>query len=404
MKTLVSIRNDRMYLTGHVKVVKPTSDEVSSFNGVDLVKAMAPNENILWLSGEYVAGGTPNRNGQQWDSEEISIKSLQPVLMPVTIMHDFGTAVGVIADTRLCQAEISAGVEVQPAKLHTVLAIWAHRFPEIAREILINNEQGSLMQSQECDAPAYECSECGLFFIKPVDETSHCDHLKNGSGSRTLHDVTFTGTGLIFGTRGAKGANPNANLDILAEVAQWSDRRIRPETSQRSKVDEITIKRSEYDELKARPSADDLAKAQSDTQAAKDATAEAEKQAEQSAIEAKGAEEKLTATQTELDEMKETSRKAELASERLEKVPAELSKKLPESVNKRLAEQAKSLSDDDWNERLTELSEMAKVTLDDNQSPEFSNEELSSFNANGGVGGTEDFSLGDIGAGLAKLK
>jgi hypothetical protein len=105
------------------------------------------------------------------------------MLMPITVMHDPRTAVGTIADVKLLTPEQD---NVPRARLETYLALWAHRFPEIAREAELNAERGTLMQSMECLSPWYECSECGQAFQKLPRVLSGrvwCDHLKASNPS-----------------------------------------------------------------------------------------------------------------------------------------------------------------------------------------------------------------------------
>lgn len=397
---LVFERNNHIYLNTSLKVFKPSESEISSFQFANAAMQTSPNEQILWLQGEYVSGDEPNKNRQLWSSEEVSIKSVTARLMPVTIMHDFKTAVGVIADTRLDKDEVSDRV-----KLSTVLAIWAHRFPEAAQEILHNAEMGTLMQSQECDAPSYECSECSQVFIKPVEESNHCDHLRNGQGFRRLLDVTFTGTGLIFGSRGAEGANPNAQLDMVkAEVAQWSDAKngVINRKRETAKVDTIEIKRGEYDELKARPSRDEMEALKAKLDEAEKSRDEAVKAQEEAEVAKKAAEDAKADSDKELAELKGEVEADELAKERMDAVDDELSAALPESIKDRLVKQARTMSDDEWSERITELSELVKVEAKNPEGGQtFSKDEISKFN---GQGKSVDTSLSADGLGRALYK
>jgi len=384
-------RNGKLYLLSDLAIFDPTEDEISNFQFAHAAMKTAPNSKIMWLQGEYVSGDTPNRNGQMWTSDEISIKSVTANLMPVTIMHDFRTAVGVIADTRLTKTETSSD-GVDHAKLSTVLAIWAHRFPEIAAEIKHNFDQGTLMQSQECEAPAFECSSCGQVFVKPVDETSYCDHLKNGESSRRLHNVTFTGTGLIFGSRGAEGANPEASLDLMAEVAQWSDAKngIKAKAKQeKSNVEDITIKRSEYDELKARPTRDELASMQAKLDETEKSKSEAEKAQEAAEVALKASEDAKAVVDEELSALKGEVESDELAKERIGGIADELSGALPETIKEKLHKQARNMSDEEWEDRISELSELVKVEVKTNEGGDtYSKDEISRFSGQGLKGDT----------------
>jgi hypothetical protein len=391
MKSFSQQINGKLYLNSELRVFQPTTDEISSFQFAQSAMQSAPNEQIVWLQGEYVAGDTPNRNGQLWTSDEVSIKSVTARLMPVTVMHDFRTAVGVIADTKLVEEETSDDTPGR-VKLTTVLAIWAHRFPDIAQEIAHNAEMGTLMQSQECDAPSYECSSCGQVFVKPVEESQHCDHLKTGESSRTLRDVTFTGTGLIFGSRGAEGANPNAKLDtVMAEVARWSDVKngIEQRKQETANVDTIEIKRAEYDELKARPSRDDFDAIKAKLDEAEESRDAAVKAQEEAEVARKAAEDAKVAADDELATLKGEVEADEMAKERMDAVDDELSAALPDSIKERLVKQARTMSDDEWSERITELSELVKVEAKPNEGGQtFSADEISKFNGQGKKGST----------------
>ena len=154
---------DHLYLQTPVQKITPTDAEIAEYAFSKAVKQNAPNENIMWFKGSYVEADEANANGAQWTAKELSVKSLTPMLMPVTVMHDPRTAVGTIADAKHL-TPVTDGVA--RVKIDTVLALWAHRFPDAAREAEVNAERGSLMQSMECYSPWYECSECGERFHK----------------------------------------------------------------------------------------------------------------------------------------------------------------------------------------------------------------------------------------------
>jgi len=402
MSTQVLTRNDHLYLTASCRVINPTQDEIASYSFANSVAQTAPNENIIWLEGEYVEGDSPNRNGQMWTSDELAIKSLTPRLMPVTIMHDYRTAVGVIADVRLEKNEDQENGSFAGSKIKTILALWSHRFPEVAQEVLRNHEQGMLMQSMECDAPQYECSECSTLFTKPVDPDEHCSHLKDGTASRTLCNVTFTGTGLIFGTRGAEGANPRATLDTVKnEVAKWSDA-IQGKTK-RSTVDEITLKRNEYDELASRPTADQLDKASKEAASLRDEKAELESKIEKIEITAKKSADELAEATKKIEAMEEEANSAGLAKSRISEIPKELAEALPDSIMGKLTEQARSLSDDDWKYRIEELAELVDVKPDGEAAGDtFSEKAMASFNTEGKSGAMGAIDISSLGASLGK--
>lgn len=382
MGTQLLRRNDKVYLTAACEIVEPSADEIAEYGFAQSVKQSAPNENILWLKGEYVQGGTPNKNLQEWSDDELSIKSLTPRLMPITLMHDYRRSVGVIADARLVRDEENAEAS---SKIETVLAIWAHREPEAAEEIRRNHAAGTLMQSMECDAPQFECAQCEQVFTKPIADSDLCSHIRNREAARRLLNVTFTGTGLIFGSRGAQGANPNAFLEeVSREVASWSDSKT-GRSKRFRKVTMIEIEQSKYDELMARPSKEDLADASKETASLTEKVGELEAANEKLEIEAQKKDDELSKA-TEAIEKAEADKAAdELAKSRLAELAKDLTDKLPEKTTQRLAEQARTLSDEDWDGRIEELSELVQVDRTDGQKSgdEFSEEAMSLFNNNG---------------------
>jgi hypothetical protein len=254
--TLIFERGEHVYLVAPVAPFDPGENELDELAFAEDLKKMAPNENIGWLRGQYVEAERANENGAMWSSEELAIKSLTPMFMPVTVMHDPRSAVGLIADTKLLTRDQH---NVPRARIDTTLGIWRHRFPGVWDEVASNYESGTLMQSMECLPRWYECGDCGRRYPKlpgGAEKANWCAHLRgeeNAKATRRLGNVTFTGTGLIFGTRGARGALDSAHLEVFQdEVAEFHERVHSGRRSVRrtSTVDTIEIKRSEYDELK----------------------------------------------------------------------------------------------------------------------------------------------------------
>lgn len=374
MDTLVFERNGFLYLVGAVAPITPSQSEIEELAFAEQLRTSSPNENLLWLQGQYVEGDRSNRNGQTWSSDELAIKSLTPRLMPVTVMHDPRTAVGLIADTRLLTPDAD---KVPRSRIDTALAVWSHRFPEVAEECAANYQQGTLMQSMECTIGHYECVECGKGFVKlpqNAERANWCPHLKTAADSgqaprRLLRDVNFTGTGLIFGTRrGATGALDTAHLELAAEeIAEFHERAKASDKrhARRTSVDEITIKRSEYDELKAEAAkAVQLAEKVTSLEESAAKVPDLEKRVEELEIESKKHADDATAEKARADGLEEKARQAEFASERLGKLGSEFVGKLPESVKSKLDKQARELSDEDWTARLDELAELVGVKPD----------------------------------------
>lgn len=402
-------RGDRVYITAPVQVFRPTDSQIEEYAFASQVKQTAPNDNLAWFQGQYVEADQANRNGAMWRQGELAIKALTPMLMPVTIMHDPRTAVGTIADARLLTPDAD---QVQRARIDTALALWAHRFPEAVEEARANAEQGSLMQSMECQSPWYECSECGQVFHKlpgGAERASWCTHLQSSDptggyvdlasdrqtgAARILGGVCFTGTGLIYGSRGARGALPTAHLsEWQDEVAEYHERVHTDTRAVRSirmgvvQIDEaeLALLRSERDAAKTEATAKaaevtDLTRKVEETEAAKTA-----------------AEERATAAESKVTSLEEQANQAKLATDRLGALGEGFTAKLGDFTKSRLQEQAKSMSDEDWDNRLKELEETASVKRDAKKdgsappprepgAPDFSREELAGLIPNEGGG------------------
>lgn len=394
--TLVFERGDRVYIVGPVGPFEPSAKEIEEFAFAESLKAMAPNKNLVWMRGSYVEADRPNANGAMWTADELAIKSLTPQFMPVTVMHDPRTAVGLIADTALVTPEAHRAPR---ARIDTTLGLWGHRFPDVVEEALENYRQGSLMQSMECLKGYYDCGECGRRYpCLPggAEKANWCAHLKgetaaaNGRPVRRLGNVTFTGTGLIFGTRGARGAYDEAHLDVFQEeVAEFHERahaetrRQRPRSKRKMEIEDKRYEELVAAEARVRDLEPKLTAAEE--KAAK--VPDLERQVEQLEVAKKGAEDSRDAEKQKREQLEETARAATLASERVGKLGAGFTGKLPESIRTRLSEQAKSLSDDEWAARLDELAELTGVKPDEGapagsgSDGEFSREEIARSSA-----------------------
>jgi hypothetical protein len=343
---------DRIYLVAPVTPFQPGETDIEHFAFAENLKRQAPNENLLWLKGNYVEADKPNLNGHMWTEGELAIKGLTPMYCPVTVMHDPRTAVGLIADARLLTPEKDG---VPRARIETALAIWAHRFPDVAAEVMHNYEAGELMQSMECTSPYYDCAECGRTFHKlpqGAEEAQWCEHLaESPNAGRILRGVTFTGTGLIFGSRGAKGAYSEAQLETAVKneiVAAHQELHQSSQTNPRRKPNVMDITDEKYAELVARPSKEDHASVVTERDEAKDELAQATKKVEEAEAAQKKAEKERDDIKAEKEEAEESVRKTEMASDRLGKLGKDFKERLGDSTTERLKAQAKDLSDEDW--------------------------------------------------------
>jgi hypothetical protein len=393
-------KGDMLYIVAPVTPFTPGVNEIEEFAFAKNLKEQAPNDNLLWLRGQYVEADQPNRNGQMWTAGELAIKSVTPNFMPVTVMHDPRTAVGLIADTEL---KVPENDGVPRASIETALALWRHRFPDVIEEAQHNYEAGTLMQSMECHSPHYSCKECGQTFQKlpqGAERANWCDHLASTAdrdgytfGARILGNVTFTGTGLIFGTRGARGALDTAHLDVFEEqVAEYHEsahrdtatRGTRPKDRKVTGVETVEISKSEYESLQADKAK--LAETETKLNDAETAKAEAEKTVETLETEKKAVEDEKAEAEKKVKTFEEKEQKSELANERIGGLGSEFLSKLGENTRKRVDEQAGTMSDDDWEARLTELEEMSDTKRDAKKEGDEGEE---SGDKGGGKGGTE---------------
>jgi hypothetical protein len=375
-------QGDRTYLIAPLTPVTPTVNEIEEYafgkSLIDQAKRQAPNPNIAWFGGHYIEADTPNENGAMWRANEIAIKRLTPMYMPVTVMHDFRSAVGVIANIALKTPDDDG---VQRSKIETVLALWKHRFPEVVAEAEANHEAGTLMQSMECISPDYECSECGAVFHKlpqGAEQEHWCDHLQASNpsagysdlagvtpnASRILRNVVFTGTGLIFGTRGSHGADASAYLESFQDEVAAFHQRVHGDTeTARSTIQmaQIQVEESEYTRIKSER--DDFKTRAETAEREKAEAVSAAETAEAAKVKAEG---ELAEATKKVENFEESARKGTLADERLGALGDGFTEKIDAmpTLKKNLHEQAKSLSDEEWAARLSEVEEVAKVKRD----------------------------------------
>jgi hypothetical protein len=425
-------RGDHFYMVAPVQRIKPSVEEIESYTfgsaieGLveetaaalgDGLKKKAPNENIVWFRGQYVEADNPNANGAQWTAEELGIKSLTPMLMPVTVMHDPRTAIGTIADVKLLTPEKD---KVPRSRIDTILALWGHRFPEPVNEANVNAERGTLMQSMECYSPWYACSVCGAQFQKlpqGAEQARWCDHLKasnpsagyvdlgasqSPNASRILGDVCFTGTGLIFGTRGAVGAYDEAYLDRFEEEVASHHHTVhletaQPQTSPPLRSERMGLVQIEESELAAiRKERDDAKAEAAKLPALQTQVQDLGKQVEALEAEKKTAEGERDQEKQRADGLEEQANQQALREKRMSALGTAFTGKLGEITKSRLQEQAGTMDDTAWDERLKEVEETTGVKRDDKAEgdttqenaglPDFKPEEIARALPTGGGG------------------
>lgn len=411
-KSTVFERGDRIYIVSPVSPFDPSEGEIEEFAFAAEMRQQAPNPSIKWLRGQYVEADTPNKNGQVWTSGEIAIKSVTPNFMPVTVMHDPRTAVGLIADTRLLTP---AADKVPKARLDNTLAIWAHRFQDVAEEIDANYEQGSLMQSMECVSPYYSCAECGQTFQKlpqGAERANWCSHLTEaaGFGARILGNVVFTGTGLIFGTRGKEGANPNSHLEVFQEEVAEFHERAHKETSRtgrketrrrKSSMDKLEISPEEYASLSKRPTVEEFAAEKKRADDAEAEKAEADKKVEAAEIAQKKAEDEKAEADKKVTAAEEEKAESTLREERFGKLGAGFIAKLGETAKANLRKDAGKLEEEAWDNRVKEIEELAGVKRDAKGDGNTPADPLATPPATNGNGSSDEFSMEELASSAA---
>lgn len=370
MKTLVASvqeHGDYIYITCPVGPYEPDQSEIESFAFAQDVRQAAPNPKIMWLKGQYVEADAANRNADQWTAGELAIKALTPVLMPITVMHDLRSAVGTIADAKLLTPEKD---NVPRARLDSTLAVWAHRFPEIAAECAANAAQSTLMQSMECLSSYYDCSVCGQMLQRDQYwQKTWKEHISNHtaevvssgrSPARILRNVTFTGVGLIFGTRGARGAMPDAHLEV-EELAAMHREAHSPQAKRPRRKNTVDIDDTKYEGMVA-------AAAENSSKIATLTAEVAEKDRTIETLEARvvKTEGERDAEKTRADTAEEAKRVAAMRDDRIGALGAGFVAALVkrEVTNRNVRAQAAKLTDEEWEARVEELEESLAVKRD----------------------------------------
>jgi hypothetical protein len=364
---------DHIYITSPVSVFTPELADLETLAFAAEVKSLAPNPKIMWMRGQYVEADNANTNGDQWTAGELAIKELTPVLMPITVMHDFRTAVGTIADARLLTPDKD---QVPRSRIDTVLALWAHRFPDVAEEAQANAEMGTLMQSMECQSPDYECSACGQIYQRlagGAERENWCAHLKGDTtaedgraAARILRHVTFTGVGLIFGTRGARGAYPEAHLEVeeLAARHREAHTATASQKPQPRRKNLMEIEDSRFQELVAAEAK--LKTVEPELVTEKQARTEAEEKLRTTEAEKVKAEEERDAEKARAEKAEETANEVKLRDERMAKLGTGFVAKLDKmpSTKEHLLAQAASATDDEWDGVLARTEESSGTKRD----------------------------------------
>jgi hypothetical protein len=240
----------------------------------------------------------------------------------------------------------------------------------------------------ECLAPRYECSVCRMPFVKlpkGAEQANWCSHLKasqpsggytasrraeNSNASRILRGVTFTGTGLIFGTRGTVGADPEANLEAFQEeVAEFHAKQHRdtgqkkPRHTRSSKrmaeIDdreyaELLAAKQERDTLSGKVTGLEAQASKADDLEKRVTTLEAEKVTEK---------DRADAAEKKVQEHEEKANQATLRDQRWELLGNAFTEKLDSmpTTKARLLSDAAAMEDQAWDARLKEVEEATGI-------------------------------------------
>lgn len=165
-------------------------------------------------------------------------------------------------------------------------------------------------------------------------------------------------------------------------------------------MDDVTLTQEKYDALNARPTPEALASEKDRADKAETAQATAEAKVEKLEGELTAANDAKAAAETKVTEAEEAKAKDTLAKERLGKLGKGFIAKLGEFTKTKFEEQARDLSEEDWEARLKELEETTEVARDEGGTTtstettgtEFSREEVArahttSTGGGGGAGG-----------------
>jgi hypothetical protein len=114
-------------------------------------------------------------------------------MQPINWEHLIPT-IGMIYDTRYVDNDPEDNVPY----IMAAGIIWAHKYPEYAKEMIRRHEMNSLLYSMETKFAMAECSVCHESYGK---DDEYCSHLKwrragLSDASRILHDIRFTGGGV----------------------------------------------------------------------------------------------------------------------------------------------------------------------------------------------------------------
>ena len=159
-----------------------------------------------------------NKNGDFFLPEELSTRHATAINKKIDLQHsqDFSDIVGGIMASDYLEDDAGGRVECA-GELYVGESEQARLAHKLIRKGIISQV------SMECDYEEGECSVCGK---RVKNKADYCPHLRKSKGGlingkpvyEILHDVTFTGLGLLD----RKGADENARILQVASVQEQS--------------------------------------------------------------------------------------------------------------------------------------------------------------------------------------
>lgn len=187
--------NGKAYITARASIVSDPNelDREYAFE----LQGSRLNPNFLWISGRYVQGEKPNRNGQFWTTEDLKSGEYSIRYVPLNVMHEWERPVGVFVETKLVHREAAAGEGELLPEIQALSALWAHNYPSIAEAARAAHSQRKLWYSMECIGEAKQCLTCSRTF--EWSSAKFCEHLEESvQAPRRLINPVFQGGALIF--------------------------------------------------------------------------------------------------------------------------------------------------------------------------------------------------------------
>ncbi len=186
---------DRFYTTARAYVVHEPEDMprelASDWSSQKL------NESFVWIAGRYVQGNKPNKNGQYWSYDDLTVGQASIKFTPMNVLHKWDQPVGTFVETKIVHREQANEEELLP-EIQALGVLWAVNFPNVAEAVKEAHESDSLWYSMECVSDNIQCMTCERIF--PYRAAAHevCEHLAKRESAKRFINPTFLGGALIF--------------------------------------------------------------------------------------------------------------------------------------------------------------------------------------------------------------